>query len=274
MLPHHIEKLLEEQISTDLRTKGTKQRDVEQLALRKWAHIGGGQRPQIVKAMALRAEIGIRAELISAAIRKVLQDVRVSPYNGLVDDLTRLFEARYDLMLRELQPQMARYLREIDLEREVEGDERFGGQIENWRAEHRMEVKRLGAAIVEPVLRSNVISISVTNSQVGAIQTGDHSVVGTGIAITNQDSKSLLEALTYLKEHLDAVEPHDENRREELREIVVDVETELQKSKPNKSKIAGLLSMVLATIKNVEAVKTAYETIASILSHFGIQLIT
>jgi hypothetical protein len=83
-----------------------------------------------------------------------------------------------------------------------------------------------------------------------------------------------LEALAYLKDHLDAVEPNDESRREELREIVVDTESELHKSKPNKSKIAGLLSIILATIKNVEAAKTAYETIASLLSHFGIRLIT
>jgi hypothetical protein len=126
---------------------------------------------------------------------------------------------------------------------------------------------------MEPALKSNVISISVANSQVGAIQTGDHSVVGTGIAITNRDSAKLLEALEDIRKHLDVIQPDDEPRREELREIVVDVESELHKAKPNRSKVAALLSMILATIKNVEAVKTAYDTIASLLSSFGIHLI-
>jgi hypothetical protein len=274
MSPPHIEALLQEQISTDLRVRGTSQRDVEQRALAEWSHKGGGLRPQVVKAQALLAEIGVRAEVISTAIRKVLQEVRVSPYNGLVDDLALLFESHYDCTVGELQPEMARYLGEIGLQREAEGEGRFGKKIEDRRAEHRMEVKRLGAAIMEPALRSSVISISVANSQVGAIQTGDYSVVGTGVAITNQDSTKLLEALTYLKEHLDAVQPSDESRREELREIIVDVESEVHKSKPNKSKLAGLLSMVLATIKNVDAVKTAYDTIVSVVGHLGIHLIT
>jgi len=136
-----------------------------------------------------------------------------------------------------------------------------------------MDVKRLGVAIMEPALKANVISISVANSQVGAIQTGDHSFVGTGITITNRDSKKLLEALDYLKKHLNAVQPDDE-RKHELREIMVDVESELHKSKPTTSKIAASLSWILAAIKNVETVKTAYDTIASVLSSLGVHLIT
>jgi hypothetical protein len=100
---------------------------------------------------------------------------------------------------------------------------------------------------------------------VGAIQTGDHSVVGTGISITNRESEKLLEALDSIKNHLEAIPTGDERRRE-LREIVVDVESELHKPKPNRSKIAASLTWVLAAVKNVETVKTACEMIASFLS--------
>jgi len=101
MLPPHIENLLQEQISTDLRVKGSKQRDVEQRALGPWAARGGGVRPEVVKAQALLTEIGVRAAVISAAISKVLRDVKVSAYTELVDDLVRLFDSQYDLILSE-----------------------------------------------------------------------------------------------------------------------------------------------------------------------------
>ena len=134
MLSPHLEKLLQEQISTDLRVKGSTQRDVEQRALGPWAARGGGLRPEVVKAQALVAEVGVRAAAISAAIVKVLQDVRVSPDTGLVDDLVRLFESRYDLVLSELQPAITSYW--------PPGDDRMANKIEDFRAEHRMEVKR------------------------------------------------------------------------------------------------------------------------------------
>jgi hypothetical protein len=268
MLPTHIEQLLQEQISTDLSVKGTNQRDVEQRALGPWAARGGGTRPQVVKAQGLVAEVGVRAAVISGAIVKVLREVRVSPYTGLVDDLVALFESHYNVVLSELEPEITRYWHEVGL-----GDQRMAKQMEDFRAEQRMEVKRLGATIMEPVLKASVISISLENSQVGAIQTGDHSVVGTGIAITSRESEKLLDALDSLKKHLDAVQSGNEQKRE-LREIVVDVESELRKPKPNRSKISASLSWILAAIKNVEALKTAYEIIASFLSSSGIHLIT
>src|SRR5207302_1998820 len=138
-----------EQISTDLRVKRTNQRDVEQRALGPWAARGGGIRPQVVKAQALVAEVGVRAAVISGAIVKVLSDVRVSPYNGLVDDLVGLFESHYDVVLSELEPEITRYWHEVG-----PGDQRMTKQIEDFRAEHRMEVKRAGAAIMEPALRA------------------------------------------------------------------------------------------------------------------------
>jgi|SRR6267378_2724709 len=270
MLPIHIQELLLEQISTELRVKGSNQRDVEQRALRPWAAKGGGIRPEIVKAQALLAEVGVRAAVISAAVRKVLQDVRVSPYTGLVDDLVRLFESQYDLVLKEFEPTITRYWFGDGA---AIGDQRVTNKLEDFRAEHRMEVKRLGAAIMEPVLKASVISISIANSQVGAIQTGDHSVVGTGIAITNRDSEKLLEALDSIKKHLDAVQSDDERQRE-LREIVVDTQSELRKSKPNGSKIVAWVSWVLAAIKNVETLKKAYDMIESFLSSHGVRLIS
>jgi hypothetical protein len=70
MLPVHIERLLREQIETDLRTKGTKRRDLEQRAAHK-AMQGRMHRPG-VQALEILEEIGRRANLITEAIRKVL----------------------------------------------------------------------------------------------------------------------------------------------------------------------------------------------------------
>ena len=102
MLPSSIDALLREQISTDLLVKGKSQRDVVQAALAK----RGMRPPGIVSAQAQLEEIGNRSKIIADAIIKVLQDVKVSPYAGLVDDLVSLYETHYQAVIAEWKPRV------------------------------------------------------------------------------------------------------------------------------------------------------------------------
>jgi len=63
-------------------------------------------------------------------------------------------------------------------------------------------------------------------------------------------------------------------KRAELRDIAVEVQTELLKSKPNGTKVGGLLSMILAGIKGVATLADVYSIIEMALKILGIGLIT
>ena len=106
------------------------------------------------------------------------------------------------------------------------------------------------------------------------IQTGDQSVVGTGIAITSRESAEVVNALREIRERLSTIEQLDSTQREELREVVTDVELELAKPKPNKTRIGALLTSVLAAIKNIETVTNAYEVVARFLGALGYHMIS
>ena len=143
MLPANIDSLLREQIDTDLRTKGKSERDVARTALENG--LRSGFRPAALVAPAQLEEIGNRSKIIADAILKVLQDVKVTPYPGLVQDLVNLYEERFNAVVDEWMPR----LRKSQQDAGGTGDGGVTPKIEGWRAEHRMEVKRRGAAIME-----------------------------------------------------------------------------------------------------------------------------
>lgn len=268
MLPPHIKALLIEQIQVDLRTKATKPRDVQQQGAAK-AQMSG-MRPAGHFAVAFSEEINLRAKVVAEAIRLVLSEVRVTPYAGLSEDLVGLFEAEFNGVIAELRPKVVEACRTAG----IAGDGGLAGKIEDWRAVGKMKVKLLGAAIMEPARQTNTTTFTIHNSQVGAIQTGDGAMIGTGINITSGDSARLAEALSEIKNALNAIPTLDETKRAELREVATEVESEIIKPKPNTSKVGALLSTIAASIKGVDTLTTAYETVLNILKTLGIQFIS
>ena len=267
MLPSAIDSLLREQIATDLLTKGKSQRDVAQTALAKG--IKSGFHPSGLVGNAELQEIGNRSKIIADAILKVLQDVKVTPYPDLVQDLVNLYEAQFNAVVDEWKPRVLKSWHAAG----GFGDLGITPKLDAWRAEHRMEVKRRGVAIMEPVSRNSVISISVANSQIGAIQTGDHSTVGTGISITHEQSQQLIQVLGDLAAMLMADVPQlNVERRTELREVVTDAQTEASKEKPNKLKLTALMSIIWAGIKHIDSLKECGQLLGPLLHGMGIDV--
>lgn len=268
MLPAHIKALLVEQIQVDLRTKGTTPRDVQQRAAVK-AQTSGLQ-PAGHFAIGFSEEINTRAKIITEAIRLVLGEVRVTPYAGLSDDLVGLFDAEFNGVIAELRPKVVDACRTAG----ITGDGGLARKIEDWRAVGKMNLKLLGAAIMEPARQANSTTFTINNSQVGGIQTGDGAVIETGISIASADSARLTQALSEIKNALHTIPTLDETKRAELHDVATEVEAEIIKPKPNSSKVGALLSTISASIKGVNTLTTAYETILHVMKALGIQLVS
>jgi hypothetical protein len=270
MLPKHIADLLEEQITTDLQAKGSSDRDITQRALGRWSASGSGFSPKLIKANALVEEIEVRVKAIATAIRTVLTEVKVSPYNGFVDDLVGVYQVKYDAIIGDLRAMILDLCREAG----IQGDGGIQAKLEKWHATYRMEVKLLASAIMEPALRPGTVSISVSHSQVGAIQTGAGSSVGTGIANTKVEITQLTQALSQVRDGIDKIAGLEQVTREELREVVIEAEAEAKKTKPNKTRLSALLSLIVVAIKNVDTLKEWYHIIAGFLRAYGVEVIS
>jgi hypothetical protein len=148
MLPSHIERLLRKQVATDLRTKGTDQRRLHIRAAEK--AVQSGMEANALRAHEFALEIERRAGLIAEAIRKVLSEVKLSPYSELSSDLVALYDSEFDRLVAEWRPRVR--------EAWSTGDGGLSSDLDKLLAEYRMDIKRLGAAIMEPSIRAGMFS--------------------------------------------------------------------------------------------------------------------
>ena len=156
------------------------------------------------------------------------------------------------------------------------GDDWFNRKANLVRPAWKMEIKLMGTEIMksESNTEAKVTSLTIQNSNVGVIQTGDRSaVVGTTFKFTNDEKEQLGSALRELRDKLDKVESLSDVARAELSEVTIDVDTELAKPKPNSTKVRGLLSMILAGIKGIGNLVDVYNVVEKVLQTHGVHLL-
>lgn len=109
------------------------------------------------------------------------------------------------------------------------------------------------------------------NSTIGAVQTGGQSVanvqIQTGIAV-----EGLIKALDTVLQSLGTIGDIPGCDKSEIIELVEDGKRELQKEKPNKTKLASYLPIISNTLNIVSDLKPAYEGLKAAASAFGFML--
>jgi hypothetical protein len=280
VLPSNIESLLRGQIDIDLQLQGfrppsTSSRTISQRVLNRSINAGGLQPAKF--AVNVSNEISLVQNTITEAMKKVLSKVQVAPYDALADDLLHLYDEEFtaclntirDFAVREEQHEQSQQ----QLDRVRIPPQWFDEKANLARGVGEMEIKVLAAELEERASRRNAVTMTITNSQVGIVQTGDQaSVVSSTVSLTTEQKQELNVALQELCEKLDTVESMSPTTRGELREIALEVESELAKPKPNHARIKGLLTMVLAGIKGIGSLATVSEAILSVLKLLGIHL--
>jgi len=278
VVPSNVESLLREQVDIDLRLQGfrpasSSPRVVSQRVLVRSIDAGGIQPAKF--AVAVSNEISLLATTITEAMKKVLQKVQVAPDAALVNDLLHMYEQEFTEGLK--------IIKDFAVSKETQqpADRRvrlplqwFDEKASLAQAVGQMEIKLAAAELEERASRrySDVI-LTIQNSQVGVLQTGDQAnVISSTVSFTKEQKQELSVALQELRKKLDTVESLSPTSRAELREIALEVETELAKTKPNHAKVGGLLSMILAGIKGIGSLATVYEIIQNVLKIFGIHL--
>ncbi|MFH1555664.1 MAG: hypothetical protein ABII76_12500 [Pseudomonadota bacterium] len=186
------------------------------------------------------SELGSQAANSAISVRAVVESCAVFR-SGLTDNAKR---AGMDIIDKALQHEVARM---------------------------KAEMKLLIAASenVKPLSASPPINI---NGDGNVVNVGDGNYVNALTQIDTVAAKSLTEALRVTVEQLVALPVDAPIDVAEIKEIVEDTISELQKQKPNKMKVATAIKSIAEIIKFVPALKGAYDIIKSAAAIVGISL--
>jgi hypothetical protein len=125
------------------------------------------------------------------------------------------------------------------------------------------------ADIVKDGMSSTVFNIY---SPVGSIQTGDNSIANVTQNIDTEVKEQIRKALEEINSTLTRSEVETPTPKGELIEVVQESQVELQKEKPNVTRLRSLLTTVGTSIQVVSSLKPAYETLKQALTFIGISL--
>lgn len=115
--------------------------------------------------------------------------------------------------------------------------------------------------------------ISLTfNAPVGSIQTGDSSIANVTQNIDTEVKDQIRKALEDINSILTQPEVETPTPKGELLEVVQDSQVELQKEKPDVTRLKSLLTGIGTSIQMVSSLNPAYETLKHALTFIGISL--
>jgi hypothetical protein len=123
-------------------------------------------------------------------------------------------------------------------------------------------------------VETNGTSSTVFNiySPVGSIQTGDSSIANVTQNIDTEVKEQIRKALEDIELALNQPEVEPSSSKTELIEVVQESKDEIQKEKPNVTRLRSLLTTVGTSIQVVSSLKPAYETLKHALTFLGISL--
>lgn len=109
-------------------------------------------------------------------------------------------------------------------------------------------------------------------SPVGVVQTGSGAVASVAQTFTAQDREGLIRALGLVSQSLAAIGELASYPKEEVQELVREAQSEVEKTKPNGTRLRTILTAVATAIQTAGSVQPAYQTLKAALLPLGIFL--
>lgn len=267
MLPAYIVALINEQIETDLIAHVDELPKLQTSAAERVSLLGHQNFGGAV-IMALLPSAGKQAESIVFSIRKVLGEIRIIPYDGLVDDLLKIFDLFISIQIKIIRDRIDKYHGKACNQMISEGND-ITSTIEKACRVHRMALKRFGFSLADPANTTIMNSITITHSTFGSLQVGENNSLSGVVNLSESSRSELAKALDEIKSHLSDSPSQD---GAEIIELVEDTKAEVAKSTPNRHRIRSLLVGISAGIKNISSLGGAYKVISGVAEYFGFKI--
>lgn len=212
---------------------------------------------------------------IFESMQKVLTAVPVQQYSDLETDLLQIFNSEFDPCVEAIRQFLGDSLKKLSHSHNTAGSDDFCCRTSKpIRAALEMDIKLLVKTLMKPQPPSGSnVTVTLANSAIGVLQTGEgSSVKDTTITFTPEDNRKLKELLQQLSEGLETVESLPSNTRAELRDVIVEANSELDKPKPNWIKLRGLLASLWTGVKGVGTLVSLYNAAKVMLAPLGVML--
>lgn len=218
-------------------------------------------------------EIDVRARIVLQIHIKVLADLAMVPYEGLAQDLKE--------RLRYFLPHHSDYTGHAgDLAQKLDLLNRLQALAAKWEHAIKRTDAEIDLFVTGHLRRAKEMSSrnpagGVTynfNSPVGAFQLGAGAVATVIQTVQSADREALMKALDLLRDTIlreDKIVTFD---KIEVLELIEDGKVEVQKPKPNGTKLTSIMNTVSNAIQTVGTLQSAYQMLKASLLPFGIML--
>lgn len=135
-------------------------------------------------------------------------------------------------------------------------------------------VKSLRLKVTEPAAPHQHVShqFNFHNTQVGSVQTGNHSVTNVQMNVTTSESSALIDALEGLVQALAKVSELTDQDKADVVDLIEDSKNEIHKEKPNKIKLNSYFAGIAGSIGTLANIKPAYEVLVAAAAAAGFTL--
>jgi hypothetical protein len=117
---------------------------------------------------------------------------------------------------------------------------------------------------------SNITTYNI-NAPGGIVQTGNNAKAG-NIVINNDNKQELCKAIDIILNAMSNANDFHSSAKEETKELIDKVKSEVEKPKPNGIKLGSLLLGIANTVQSLASMKPAYEALKTAASAIGIHL--
>ena len=224
------------------------------------------------------ADIRIRGEIALGRLKRVFSMMVIDPTDDLETDLKAFLD---ELMNAEVAKQKEKLNNYPTIKRDaarggassyqIIGNTEFDGAAEHMFRKMNSEITLYAATINAPTEPAMPGAPSVIiQGDVGFFQTGTHASMN--ITIDAFQKEQITKALDAVQAGLVGAQDSTTFNVAEIKEMVVETNEEVQKEKPNTTKLISMLTGIAGTIQTTAALRQAYESIKSVLSFFGVHL--
>jgi hypothetical protein len=215
-------------------------------------------------------DIGLRALIVWQNLLRVLSEAGVQSSEGLVNDLKEEVSKYRDAIYSEPYNSLQKVIQNVG----VRVDLSLTDALERAITKVNTEAELFALKLQRYVEMQGNQSSPVFNfySPVGAVQTGPSAIASVVQNLGAEDRKAILDALQLVRKGLDAVETLPALPKEEIVDLAAETQAELDKAKPNNTRLRTSLVAIATAIQTVANLQPAYQAIKTALLPLGISL--
>lgn len=249
-------------------------RDVEMAQAKASTRGMASSGPVIVEVYGLCAhDIEVRTQIVWQTLRKVLLETGIVPSEVLAEDLKEFVTSHTAAIIAVPSEHYERVVRNTGINRQHPSiDTALQRAIDKVNADIDFLalslMRRQEAEANHPGSQQPIFNIG----SVGAIQTAPSATANITMNIGPEDREALLCALALVKEGLAGVESLPAHPTPEIIELVDEVKSEIEKPKPNGTRLGSLALTIATAIQTAGSLQPAYQTLKAALLPFGILL--